>query len=85
MLVWLVFILGPLCIGASTFSLMRVEKRPRANAAIEAGGTVLLLILLIGSLSLFSEWYGRVVFYEFLVGCLISILVQGVVHRHKAY
>jgi len=85
MIVWLAYIFAPIFIGVCTFFVMKVNVKPKANALTEAAGTLVLLVFLIGGLSFFREVYGRVVFVEFVAGCVVSMLVQWFVHSYRRY
>ena len=83
MFAWLTFIFVPPLIGAGTLYVMQLGWSPRTKAAFELLGNLLILIFLLVALYQFGDMYNRVVFYEFLAGCGVSLIVQYVVRNWK--
>jgi peptidoglycan/LPS O-acetylase OafA/YrhL len=81
MMAWLAFILVPILIGVAMGYISRLTWRHRTKAWSLAAGHLLLVVFLLAALYVFGDLYGRVVFYEFLTGCGVALLVQVVVRK----
>ena len=80
MIVWLTFIGVPGLIGVGMVNIQRLNWDRRTTAWTIVAGNTLMVIFLLVALYVFGDIYGRVVFYEFLAGCGVSLAVQRFVH-----
>lgn len=85
MIAWLTFIAVPILIGAGMAYIQRLKWGPRATAWAIVAGNALMVIFLLVALYGFGDFYGRVVFYEFLTGCGVSLAIQKLVNGRKRF
>ena len=81
MLVWTTFILVPIIVGMMMLVPKSRDWNGKAILLSQSLGNLLLVVFLLTALYQFGDMYNRVVFYEFLVGCGVSLLVLYVVNR----
>lgn len=76
MIVWMTFILVPIFIGGIMMIPKYLEARERYVLLSQIAGTTALLVFLLTAFIQFDQYYETVHFYQFVVGCIISIVVN---------
>lgn len=81
MLAWISFITVPLLLGAGMLHVKNLGLKEKTTAWILIFCNTALLTFLLVALYQFGAMYQRVMFYEFITGCGISIVVQTIVNN----
>ena len=83
MLAWFTFVLVPPLIGVGMIYSMQKCRTVRAIAAAQFFGNLLIVVFLLVAFNRLNDIYERVLFYEFLAGCGVSLAVLFVAEKLK--